>query len=305
MSGNTFGIPGLGSGTPNAALASVLGALNDTASADDPTTADTAIQYLKQIINILEGTAGIAGWTASAAPGNGVSLHEVIRKIYDDVTLALADTNELQGDWVNGGRLDLLIDAVLADTNELQGDWANGGRLDLLIDAILADTGELQTDWANGGRLDLLLDSILADTGTDGVVLGTRTTANSRLEGVAQVKEFSITAAANAGVTTVATITTQPCVIEKIILHSDGSTTSDLTSAAIKGGASQVVTFISAASAAKANVDAADEQVAWDGAARFAASKTIAIDLQGTGTTAVDFTVTIAYVAAVSGGYLA
>jgi hypothetical protein len=281
MSGNTFGIPGLGSGTPNAALASVLGALNDTASADDPTTADTAIQYLKQIINILEGTAGIAGWTASAAPGNGVSLHEVIRKIYDDVTLALADTNELQGDWVNGGRLDLLIDAVLADTNELQGDWANGGRLDLLIDAILADTG------------------------TDGVVLGTRTTANSRLEGVAQVKEFSITAAANAGVTTVATITTQPCVIEKIILHSDGSTTSDLTSAAIKGGASQVVTFISAASAAKANVDAADEQVAWDGAARFAASKTIAIDLQGTGTTAVDFTVTIAYVAAVSGGYLA
>jgi hypothetical protein len=281
MSGNTFGIPGLGSGTPNAALASVLGALNDTASADDPTTADTAIQYLKQIINILEGTAGIAGWTASAAPGNGVSLHEVIRKIYDDVTLALADTNELQGDWVNGGRLDLLIDAVLADTNELQGDWTNGGRLDLLIDAILADTG------------------------TDGVVLGTRTTANSRLEGVAQVKEFSITAAANAGVTTVATITTQPCVIEKIILHSDGSTTSDLTSAAIKGGASQVVTFISAASAAKANVDAADEQVAWDGAARFAASKTIAIDLQGTGTTAVDFTVTIAYVAAVSGGYLA
>ena len=31
--------------------------------------------------------------------------------------------------------------AIVADTNELQTDWANGGRLDLLIDAILADTG--------------------------------------------------------------------------------------------------------------------------------------------------------------------
>jgi hypothetical protein len=58
----------------------------------------------------------------------------------------VADTNELQTDWVNGGRLDLIIDAVLADTNELQGDWTNGGRLDLIIDAILADTNELQSD---------------------------------------------------------------------------------------------------------------------------------------------------------------
>lgn len=102
------------------------------------------------------------------------------------IDLILADTNELQTDWANGGRLDLLLDATLADTNELQGDWANGGRLDLLLDATLADTNELQGDWVNGGRLDLLIDailvdtgttldgkidSILADTGTDGVVL--------------------------------------------------------------------------------------------------------------------------------------
>jgi hypothetical protein len=33
------------------------------------------------------------------------------------------------------------IDAIEADTNELQTDWTDGGRLDLLIDAILADTG--------------------------------------------------------------------------------------------------------------------------------------------------------------------
>jgi hypothetical protein len=83
-----------------------------------------------------------------------------------NVASILADTNELQGDWANGGRLDLIIDATLADTNELQGDWANGGRLDLLLDATLADTNELQGDWANGGRLDLIIDAILVDTGT-------------------------------------------------------------------------------------------------------------------------------------------
>jgi len=31
------------------------------------------------------------------------------------------------------------ITAILADTNELQTDWANGGRLDLLVDSIIAD----------------------------------------------------------------------------------------------------------------------------------------------------------------------
>ena len=82
------------------------------------------------------------------------------------VASILADTAELQGDWANGGRLDLIVDATLADTAELQGDWANGGRLDLLLDATLADTAELQGDWANGGRLDLIVDAILVDTGT-------------------------------------------------------------------------------------------------------------------------------------------
>jgi hypothetical protein len=35
---------------------------------------------------------------------------------------------------------------IVTDTNELQTDWTNGGRLDLILDAVLADTNELQTD---------------------------------------------------------------------------------------------------------------------------------------------------------------
>ena len=45
----------------------------------------------------------------------------------------------LHSDWVNGGRLDLLIDAIKAVTD----DWADGQRLDLIIDAIKAVTDNL------------------------------------------------------------------------------------------------------------------------------------------------------------------
>ena len=36
--------------------------------------------------------------------------------------------------------LDTEVAAILADTNELQADWVNGGRLDLILDSILVDT---------------------------------------------------------------------------------------------------------------------------------------------------------------------
>lgn len=73
-------------GTDSAALASVVGALTDAAAAGDPTTADTLMQYVKQLINILVGTTGITTFPAEAAPANNVSLAEVIRAIHADVT---------------------------------------------------------------------------------------------------------------------------------------------------------------------------------------------------------------------------
>jgi hypothetical protein len=71
------------------------------------------------------------------------------------VDTILVDTNELQTDWVNGGRLDLILDARSSQASvDTIDDF-----LDTEIAAILADTNELQTDWANGGRLDLILDA--------------------------------------------------------------------------------------------------------------------------------------------------
>ena len=42
------------------------------------------------------------------------------------------------------------IDAILADTNELQTDWTNGGRLDTILDAVKTDTTTIA---ANTGKI--------------------------------------------------------------------------------------------------------------------------------------------------------
>ena len=108
-----------------------------------------------------------------------------------DLDAKLANTNEVTvarmgalTDWINGGRLDLLLDAI--PTTAMRGtDGANTTVPDAAgvaptaveiraemdsnsaqFSAIVADTNELQTDWADAGRLDAILDAVLVDTGT-------------------------------------------------------------------------------------------------------------------------------------------
>jgi hypothetical protein len=104
-----------------------------------------------------------------------------------EVAAILADTNELQADWVNGGRLDVLLDSVITKVDVVDGivdailvDTGTtipatittiDNFLDTEVAAILADTNELQADWVNGGRLDLLIDSIISKVDVvDGIV---------------------------------------------------------------------------------------------------------------------------------------
>jgi hypothetical protein len=123
--------------------------------------------------------------------------------------------------------------------------------------------------------------------------------------GKASFFEKSITSPANAGDVTVATVTDKPCQIESVVIHANGAQTADLTSCGVFGGASKVITFISATDAVQANLNAADKQVAWTGVVRLAATKTIVISLVGTGATAVNLTVVIKYRPTIAGGYLA
>ncbi len=90
-------------------LSTEITALNDLSAAEVNTEVDNALN------------------TAIPGAPTADSINERIVAI-DDLTQA-------------GGAGDLA--AIIADTNELQGDWVDGGRLDLIVDAILVDTGNL------------------------------------------------------------------------------------------------------------------------------------------------------------------
>lgn len=116
--------------------------------------------------------------------------------------------------------------------------------------------------------------------------------------GVRQVFEKTITSAANAGAVTVGTINNAACMIESLVIHANAAQTADLTSCPVTGGASGIISFISALDATQANLNAADKQVVWTaatGPVRLALGKTIVITLNGTGATAVNLTVSIIY----------
>lgn len=109
----------------------------------------------------------------------GDKLSNEIGVVQATINAIVIDTNEIQGDWTNGGRLDLLLDSVLASETEIVadlvtvqaslnaiGNWAdlqasvNQAVADLAV--VQATANALQNDWKDGGRLDLLLDSVLA-----------------------------------------------------------------------------------------------------------------------------------------------
>jgi len=136
--------------------------------------------------------------TGTTLPG---TLATIAGYVDAEVAAILADTNELQIDWADGGRLDVILDAAggagdpwitalpgaygAGTAGKIVGDNINApiATVDTVVDAIkavtdllpnagalsdlatiLADTNELQTDWVNGGRLDLLIDAIKAVT---------------------------------------------------------------------------------------------------------------------------------------------
>lgn len=83
-----------GSGLTSLAQASVVGALADAAATGDPTAVDTLMQYLKQLVNLLAGTAGIATMPAGADPANGVNLFEMVRGALGATFAGATDSQE-------------------------------------------------------------------------------------------------------------------------------------------------------------------------------------------------------------------
>jgi hypothetical protein len=111
------------------------------------------------------------------------------------------------------GYIDTEVSAILADTNELQTDWANGGRLDLLIDGIKAVTDALP----DGGALTTIdgnIDSILEDTGT--TLPGTLTTIDSVVDDIKAVTDLLPDSGALSSLATASALSTVDEVVDAI-----------------------------------------------------------------------------------------
>lgn len=132
----------------------LIAALNDLSAAEVNAQVDTAL-------------ADYDGPTKAEMDSGFAALN-------DPTAAAIADAvlDEALSGHTGAGSLGKAVADIEVDTNELQGDWVNGGRLDLLLDAVKAvtdvipDSGALTTITSN-------VAAILADTGTDGVLLAT------------------------------------------------------------------------------------------------------------------------------------
>lgn len=123
--------------------------------------------------------------------------------IDSNVDAILVDTNELQGDWVNGGRLDLLLDAVKAKTDNLPVDPADASDItasfsttdglittvDTVVDAIKVSTDALPTDPADASVIaaaSSVTDGLV--TTVDTVVDGIQTDLSNATDGLGALK---------------------------------------------------------------------------------------------------------------------
>lgn len=161
------------------------------------------------LVNINNQIAYVPNAAADAAGGLPISDAGGL-----DLDSKLANTNEVTTarmgaltDWIDGGRLDLILDIIAADTttdipaliatlqgfvdtevaaikaktDNLPADPADASdiasafstvntkldTIDGIVDSILVDTNELQSDWVNGGRLDLILDARASQSSVD------------------------------------------------------------------------------------------------------------------------------------------
>ena len=128
----TDNLPDSGALNDLATLASRLSAaragyLDELAAANIPADVDAIKAYLDtEIAAILVDTGTTLPATLATIAGYLDTEIAAIKAVTDllpdsgalnDLATILADSNELQGDWTNGGRLDLLIDAIKAKTD--------------------------------------------------------------------------------------------------------------------------------------------------------------------------------------------
>lgn len=140
--------------------------------------ADYAINIQPQAAGPLTAAAVVDEWeTQSQADPTGFHVNVVeiggtTQTANDngaDINAILVDTNELQGDWTNGGRLDLIIDAILDDTDLIDDGTSGLAKIATDVAAVLVDTGTTLDGRIPaalvGGRMDATIDATGMESG--------------------------------------------------------------------------------------------------------------------------------------------
>ena len=167
-----------------------------------PTWADEVSSILEDTGTTIPGTiTTIDGIVDSILEDTGTTLPATLSTIDGIVDSILEDTGTTLPGTLStiAGYLDTEIAAILADTNELQTDLTNGGRLDLLIDAIKAKTDNIPAAPATEAKQDTIIGYL--DTEIAAILEDTSTTIPAQIAGLNNLSSAQVQTAAAAALT--------------------------------------------------------------------------------------------------------
>lgn len=260
-------------------------------------TVDTVVDSIKAVTDNLPNSGSLSSLAQDSTVAKEATLGDIQGSGFVEGTDSLEAISNAIG-ALNNVTTGAVADAVWDEATAGHSTIGTYGKL------MTDDSAKLTTIEGKIDTIDTVVDGIQTDldNGTDG--LGALKAAID----AATIKYFqaSITSAANAGTVVLGTVGTDKIAIESVCLRSEGATTADLTSAAIKAGPSGnedrivllPVTLNDGTSfAVYANLNAAGEQVGeyFNGATVLNVGERFIVDLQGTGTTAVALTLIVSY----------
>jgi hypothetical protein len=142
-----------------------------TASATPGTVLLAPVTHTSAVVPTVSTLTGHTAQTGDAyarlgAPA-GASVSADVAAVKGETATILADTNELQTDWVNGGRLDVILDARASQTSvdDLPTNAELATALGAADDAVLTAIGDLPTNAELATALAAADDAVLTAIG--------------------------------------------------------------------------------------------------------------------------------------------
>lgn len=123
-------------------------------------TQETEASNLEAACAAYSVTRGLTGTAVPAAAADGVGGLPISDAGGLDMDAILADTSELQGDWTDGGRLDLIQDAIKAVTDNLPN---SGALTDLATAASIVALNDISAADVNAQVSDVIKTDTIAE----------------------------------------------------------------------------------------------------------------------------------------------